>query len=443
MFYFLLLLALTLRAPRSAAALILAPLEPAASPPPDGSRRRTRVAGATLFGALAVHGIAAEAATQVIRVGPHRPISTIAAAAAQASDGATVEVDAGEYRRDVASWDQNRLTLRAVGGRVRLVADGAAAERKGIWVIRGQDVRVEGFDFVGAHVPDRNGAGIRLETGSLHVVDCSFSDNEMGILTNNDPDTVLEVEDSEFAHNYRPDGHNHNLYAGAIRQLSVSGSYFHDAVHGHLLKSRAALNRIAYNRLADGPDGHASYELEFPNGGVAYVIGNIIEQGVHTENAQMVSYGAEGYRWPANALYLVHNTLIDPLPAGGVFLRVWAGPADVHAIDNVTVGHGRWYAGPTADLRGNQVAVAADFDPAAPGEYRLRRGALRRGVACSPWPTCTAYASRLRASSSHRTAAWRSTGRRASRARLSGPRHPNLRTEDSNRHPCHRIRKNS
>jgi hypothetical protein len=148
---------------------------------------------------------------------------------------------------------------------------------------------------------------------------------------------VLEVENSEFAYNQRPDGHNHNLYVGQIARLMVSGSYFHHGHIGHLLKSRAEANYILNNRLVDGPDGTASYELEFPNGGRAYVVGNTIAQSTLTENRHLISYGAEGYKWPSNTLYLANNTLINPLP-NGVFLRVAPGADAVHDINNVRVG---------------------------------------------------------------------------------------------------------
>ncbi len=288
----------------------------------------------------------------ILRVGPGRAIKTLAEAARRARDGDTIEVDAGEYRRDVAVWQQDRLTIRAAGGRVRLRADGASAEGKAIWVVRGGRIRVEGFDFEGTRVPSRNGAGIRFEAGQLTVRDCRFVDNEMGLLTGNDPQAELTVENSEFAHNQRPDGHNHQLYAGSIARLSVQGSHFHHATVGHLLKSRAAVNHIFYNRLTDGPEGRASYELEFPNGGVAAVVGNVIQQSALTENPIMISYAAEGYRWPANALVLVHNTLVDKRPEGGVFLRVVPGDVFVKAVNNLLVGN---------DGR---------LDTAAPGEYR-------------------------------------------------------------------------
>ena len=70
---------------------------------------------------------------------------------------------------------------------MRLIASGAHARCKGIFVTRGQRQRIEGLDFIGARTWTRNGAGIRLEAGSLTLVDCRFEDNENGVLTSNDP----------------------------------------------------------------------------------------------------------------------------------------------------------------------------------------------------------------------------------------------------------------
>ena len=290
---------------------------------------------------------------QVLRVGRKRSIKTIAASAMQARAGAIIEVDAGDYVADVAVWQHDDITVRAVGGRVRLLAQGAAAEGKGIWVVRSKGLRVEGFDFEGAAVPSRNGAGIRLETGSLFIKDCRFRFNEMGLLTNNDPNTVLEVQSSEFAYNQRPDGHNHNLYAGQIARLTVIGSYFHHAHTGHLLKSRAAVSHIINSRLIDGTGGSASYELEFPNGGLAYVVGNTIGQNIQTENAHLISFGADGYTWPRNELYLANNTLVNPLPLG-VFLRMAPGADRLQAFDNVLIGPGALETAGPGDFQNNR-----------------------------------------------------------------------------------------
>ena len=116
-------------------------------------------------------------------VGPNRELRTIAEAAKHARDGDIVEVDAGDYRRDSAVWTQDRLSIRAMGGRVRLLAEGGSAEGKAIWVVRGGDIDIAGFDFHGARVPSGNGAGIRFESGRLTLNGCRFLDNEMGLLS--------------------------------------------------------------------------------------------------------------------------------------------------------------------------------------------------------------------------------------------------------------------
>jgi hypothetical protein len=270
------------------------------------------------------------------------------------------------------------------GGRVRLIADGRSAESKGIWVVRAERVTVEGFDFVGATVPHGNGAGIRFERGSLRVRNCSFTFNQNGILTGNQPETVLEIENSEFGYNGANDGHTHNLYVGAIARLSVTGSYFHHARVGHLLKSRAATNLIRYNRLTDESDGNASYELEFPNGGVAFVIGNIIQQSARTENPHLISVGAEGYKWTTNELYLINNTLIDNVPRDGVFLHVSAGAQVVRVINNLLVGEGTWNIAVAAVFRNNPTAVNSDFIDLGGGDFRLAPKSHVRSKAAHP-----------------------------------------------------------
>lgn len=298
---------------------------------------------ALLQAACALQAGAVHAAT--LEVGAGRPYTTITQAARAARDGDTVEVQAGEYRADVAVWAQRELVLRAVGGRVRLVADGASAERKAIWVVRGGDIRIEGFDFSGARVASRNGAGIRFEAGRLQVVDCTFVDNENGILTAGDPQAELVIERSTFRSNGAGDGFTHNLYVGHIGKLSVTDSTFADARVGHLLKSRATQNEIHRNRLVDGDAGTASYELEFPNGGIARVTGNVVRQAPGSQNPIMVSFGAEGYSGPRNVLVMEGNTLVDDLPAGGIYLRVAPGERSVELRGNRLEGASSTRAG--------------------------------------------------------------------------------------------------
>lgn len=285
----------------------------------------------------------------------------------------------GTYTADVAVWTQQGLQLRTAGGRVRLLAAGASAEGKGTWVVRGE-MSVEGFDFHGARVRDHNGAGIRFERGRLTVRDCLFSHNQVGLQTNNDPQSELTVEHCELAHNLRPDGHNHQLYAGNIGSLTVRGCCFTTALSATCSEpGPLSRDNIYCNRLTD-EGGRASYELEFPNGGVAVVVGNLIAQSALTENDHLITYGAEGYRWAANELYLpAHNTLIDGRARGGVFLRVSPGADRVVAVDNVLLGAGRLDTPPAGDFRNNPRASRDDLVDPVGHDLRLQPRSRLRG----------------------------------------------------------------
>ena len=337
--------------------------------------------------ALAVAQTSEERTPRTIRVGKEYPVKTITAAARLARDGDTVEIAAGDYVGDtaVAVWTQGNLEIRGINGRPRLVAAGQAVEGKGIWVIRGGDIVVENIEFTGARVPDRNGAGIRLDRGKVTIRRCVFTDNENGMLVGNDPSTILEIEDSEFGDNGAGDGQSHNLYVGTIQRFVVQGSYFHRARLGHLLKTRAQDNLIKYNRLSDEPGGRASYELEFPFGGLAHVVGNLIEQSEGTENSTIVSFGAEGYKWPRNELYLSHNTIVNNRAMGGVFIRVYQGSAYVKAINNILVGKG------DLDIRSRGQEVSEDRrvdlnDFVLPGrfDFRPKKASRAAGTAKDP-----------------------------------------------------------
>lgn len=340
-----------------------------ASPRPDSTPRAKGAALAWTLASL----LPASLPAATLQVGPGG-LATIAEAARLAQDGDVVEIFAGTYRGDVAVWRQRRLTIRGVGGLAELLADGQSAEDKAIWVIRDGDFTIEDIAFRGARVPNGNGAGIRFEKGRLAIRNCRFEDNEMGILTGNDPESVLVIHDSEFAH--APRGAErplkHLLYAGHIARLEVRGSRFHDGYIAHLLKSRARESNLRYNLVWDGPTGSASYEMDFPNGGVVTLIGNLVGQNAATANPALISFGAEGPGWPEHRLTLAHNTLINQAGPAAHFTRVWTeklGPVATAFHNNLLVGPGLLEGAPAAEARhwgGVRDLPGLDFRP-APG----------------------------------------------------------------------------
>ncbi|HNT39419.1 MAG TPA: hypothetical protein PKO45_09905 [Rubrivivax sp.] len=270
---------------------------------------------------------------------------TLQQALAQAVDGDTIALMPGTYEGQQGVVTQQRLVIRAVAGRPLLQAKGPLAERKAILVVRGGEVTVEGLEFRGARSEDANGAGIRHERGRLTVRDSIFLDNEVGIISSNDESAELVVEDSEFGLAPRIEGGlPHLLYVGRIGRFTLRGSRFYSGFEGHLVKSRARESRITYNLIYDGQEGEASYEIDLPNGGLAWIIGNVIGQGAKGQNPVMLAYGAEGNPWPRSGLYLAHNTMVgNPWPPSW-FVRVFRDrlPADteVKLVNNVTLGLG-------------------------------------------------------------------------------------------------------
>jgi hypothetical protein len=298
------------------------------------------------------------------QVGPTRALKTPSQAAAIVQDGDVVAIDAGTYIGDVATWRQNNLTLRGVGtGRAVLLANGQSAGGKAIWVISGTSVLVENIEFANAVVPDQNGAGIRHQGGSLRVLNCLFRNNEMGILTADIATTSLSVERSEFANNGRPQGGGlgHALYAGSNSQLRVIGSYFHGTPRGHLVKTRAKTNYILFNRIVDGPTGASSYNIDIPNGGLAYVVGNEIKQSKLGENYTVVMHAAEGLKYTDNRLFVVDNTIANDATGHGTFINNRSG-VPARLVNNILLGSGAVLSGP-GTLTNNLLGLYAGGTP--------------------------------------------------------------------------------
>lgn len=329
-------------------------------------------------------------ASAQLRVGPGETYTTIAAAAAAATDGDTVEIVAGTYNEEVV-WTQNDLTIRGVGGRPVIDMTGRALTRqggKGIFIIDGADVTIENIELVGASVPDQNGAGIRWQGGGMLTVrNCVFRDNENGILGGNAADNVALIENNEFIGNGRGDvGFTHQIYINSIDTLTFRGNWSHSIAgglgdSGHLVKTRARRNFILYNRLT-AEDGPASYELQIPQGGTAYVIGNLIEQSTSTDNNNVISIGGDGTQWPEQRVFIVNNTIVNRLDRG-TFIN--AQPAvGLDIVNNLVIGPGTLLSGGTVmRMEGNLMeATDASLVDGAGYDWHLAAGsaAVNAGV---------------------------------------------------------------
>ena len=309
--------------------------------------------------AIAVLLVPFTGSAATLQVGADKPFKTVRAAALAAQNGDVVLIDAGVYSGDVTTWNASNLTVRGVGGRPHMRADGAQADGKGTWVVYGNNFTAENIEFSGAKVPDANGAGIRTDTsGYLVVRNCYFHDNENGILGGCDS---MLIERCTFDHNGLGEaGKTHNMYIWG-RSVTVRYTYTHRAVEGHNIKTRGQNNYILNNRIMDESDGTASYSIDVPDCGRTYIIGNVIEQGPNSGNSSIIAYGAES-SFNTQDLYVINNTIVNNRTAGGTFIQINGGtPAKV--MNNILYGPGTPWSGGVVTPANNLISTALDNAP--------------------------------------------------------------------------------
>ena len=275
---------------------------------------------------LLAAALPASAAT--LSVGPGKTYATPCKAFAVAKSGDVVEITGNTtYSGDVCGIAASNLTVRGVNGRPKIYANGKNAMGKGTWVVSGSNVTVDNVEMYGAKVIDKNGAALRLEGTNFTLRNSFLHDNENGILTGANTSSNILIEYTEFGHNGYGDGYSHNLYIGNVGSLTFRYNYSHDANIGHNLKSRARTNMIAYNRFSSGVAGSTaigkpSYEIDLPNAGTSYVIGNVIEQPSSNSNPTLLAYGEEGASNPGKDLYVVNNTFLNDDSSHGTFVQI-------------------------------------------------------------------------------------------------------------------------
>ena len=246
-----------------------------------------------------------------------------------------------------------------------LDAAGSSKSSKGIFIVDGTDLTVQNLEFKNTTTTSGyNAAGIRLEAASLTVRNCYFHDNDEGILTNSgiSGSTIL-IETSEFGHNGYGDGSSHNMYINPVDSFTLRYCYVHNANVGHEVKTRGYVNYILYNRIGN-EGGTGSYEIDVPQGGTTYIIGNQVEQSSTTGNPAIITYAEESTANPDQHLYVVNNTIVNN-KSSGTFVNNASGTAPAgeqhlprHRYGSERLrypdhqlGHGQCVPGKPGDLR--------------------------------------------------------------------------------------------
>lgn len=211
------------------------------------------------------------------------------------------------------------------------VLDGVTCEGKAALVLRGRAARVEGMVFANIHVPDRNGAGIRLEHGNLAVSQSWFRDSEQGILTADHPGGTVSIDKSTFTRLGTCEGAGgcaHSLYIGNYGALTVTRSRFEAGRGGHYVKTRARRVAVTNSSFDDSRGQGTNYMIDLSGGATGTISGNWFVQGEDKENhSAFIAVAAEGKEHSSNGLTVEGN---DARFAPGVswestFVADWSG----------------------------------------------------------------------------------------------------------------------
>ncbi|KQQ86907.1 hypothetical protein ASF77_19010 [Massilia sp. Leaf139] len=279
-------------------------------------------------------------------------------------------MQAATYSGDVCTIYASNLTIRGVNGRPKIDAAGKSAQGKAIWVVAGNNINISNVEMYGAKVADRNGAALRLEGTNFTLRNSFLHDNENGILSGQNLSSTITLESNEFGHNGYGDGYSHNVYIGKVAKLYYRYNFSHDAHVGHNLKTRAVYNLITYSRFSSlragetgsTAAGKPSYEIDVPNAGTTYIVGNVIMQPSSHNNPTLIAYGEEGAINGKDDLYIVNNTFLNEDASRGYFVMVGSGvvtPAKL--TNNLFSGTGTQSTQTKAVLTTNFQSLAPSF----------------------------------------------------------------------------------
>lgn len=211
------------------------------------------------------------------------------------------------------------------------ILDGVPCEGKGALVLRGRSARVEGMVFANIRVPDKNGAGIRLEKGDLAVTQSWFRDSEQGILAGHYPAGAITVDKATFSRLGTCEGGGgcaHSIYVGSYGALSVTRSRFEAGRGGHYLKSRSARVTVSDSSFDDTAGRGTNYMIDLPAGSTGSITGNWFVQGRNKENhSAFIAVGAEERENSSDGLAISGNDarFAPGVEWGSVFVADWSG----------------------------------------------------------------------------------------------------------------------
>jgi hypothetical protein len=254
----------------------------------------------------------------------------------------TIRIASGRYRTCAVQEGGTIAYVAEVPG--QSLIEGAACEGKGALVLRGRAARIEGLVFANIHVPDFNGAGIRLERGNLAVSQAWFRDSQQGILAGVDTRSTIVIDKSTFTRLGTCEGSGgcaHSIYIGDYGALTVTNSRFEAGRGGHYVKNRSRLTRISGCLFDDSAGRETNYMIDLPGGSSGRIENNWFVQGQSKENwSAFITIAPEGRQYSSVGLVVTgnHAGFAPGVSRESTFVANWTS-------DPVQIGENRLAAG--------------------------------------------------------------------------------------------------
>lgn len=232
---------------------------------------------------------------------------------------ATILIAPGTYN-ECAVQEAGVITFKAVQPGTAIF-EKETCEDKAALVLRGHGSTVDGLVFRGYSVNDGNGAGIRIETGDLNVVNSMFLDSQEGILGGSPDGQKISIDRSTFSGLGQCDQSTncaHSVYLINKGSVVITRSRFERGRGGHYVKLRTPNVRILDSSFDDSAGHNTNYMIDLCEGGTGLISRNIFVQGADKENGSaLIVVAAEARTYSSAGLRIEDNEASMTPGAGG------------------------------------------------------------------------------------------------------------------------------
>lgn len=237
---------------------------------------------------------------------------------------ATILIAPGTYN-ECAVQEAGVITFKAVQPGTAIF-EKETCEDKAALVLRGHGSTVDGLVFRGYSVNDGNGAGIRIETGDLNVVNSMFLDSQEGILGGSPDGQKISIDRSTFSGLGQCDQSTncaHSVYLINKGSVVITRSRFERGRGGHYVKLRTPNVRILDSSFDDSAGHNTNYMIDLCEGGTGLISRNIFVQGADKENGSALIVVAAEARTYSSAGLRIEDNEASMTPGAGAIRRSW------------------------------------------------------------------------------------------------------------------------